>query len=469
MKPAIGATLTGFLGSTSSDDADVTTTFSADRATTGSGIYLSVSGRRVSAGNEYRAKLRLTSSNTVVLSLIRLVGKTETAITPAATVPGLTLAPGKKVSVRLQVTGTGPTTVRARVWAAGTTEPTGWTQTVLDSTAALQAAGSVGLSAASSSTSTNTPVVTFNSFTAQPTVSGPVNPAPTAAFSSPCTDLSCTFDGSASTDDGSIASYAWDFGDGATASGVTAPHSYAVAGTYTAKLTVTDNQGATDSVSHPVTVTSAGAQPLARDTFARTVANGWGSADVGGAWGKTGTASSFSVGGGSGAMTLAAGKQVTATLGGVSSTGTDLTFQLSADKLTAGYYVTVTGRRTAAAGEYRAKIKITSPGSVTLALTRFVGGTETTIKGGTVSGLTYTAGMPLRVRLQVFGTSPTTVRAKVWPASGSEPSAWQQSVTDSTAGLQEAGSIALTTYLTGSATNGPIVGRVSDLAAEPAP
>ena len=200
MKPAIGATLTGFLGSTSSDDADVTTTFSSDKTTTGSGIYLSVSGRRVSAGNEYRAKLRLTSSNTVVLSLIRLVGKTETAITPAATVPGLTLAPGKKVSVRLQVTGTSPTTVRARVWAAGTTEPTGWTQTALDSTAALQAAGSVGLSTSLSSTSTNTPVVTLQQLhRPADRPGGPVNPPPTAAFSSPCTDLSCTFDGSAST------------------------------------------------------------------------------------------------------------------------------------------------------------------------------------------------------------------------------------------------------------------------------
>ena len=400
MKPAIGATLSGFLGSTSSDDTDLTTTFSSDKTTTGNGIYLSATGRRVSAGNEYRAKLRLTASNTVVMSLVRLVGKTETAVSPSVTVPGLSLAPGKKISVRFQVTGTSPTTLKARVWAAGTTEPTGWTQTAVDSTAALQTAGSVGINTNLSSSSTNTPVVSFSSFTAQPTVAGtPANPSPTAAFSSPCSDLACTFDGSASSDDGSIASYAWAFGDGATASGVTASHTYAVAGTYTAKLTVTDNQGATDSTSHAVTVTSAAGQPLARDTFARTVSGGWGTADVGGAWARTGTASSFSVGGGSGAMTLAAGQKVTATLGGVSSTGTDLTFQLSADKLTDGYYVTATGRRTAAGGEYRAKIKITAPGTVSLSLTRLVGGTETTIKSATtVSGLTYTPGMPLRVR-----------------------------------------------------------------------
>ncbi|MDP2496665.1 MAG: PKD domain-containing protein, partial [Candidatus Palauibacterales bacterium] len=41
------------------------------------------------------------------------------------------------------------------------------------------------------------------------------NSAPTADFTSSCTDLSCSFDGSGSSDsDGSIATYEWDFGDG---------------------------------------------------------------------------------------------------------------------------------------------------------------------------------------------------------------------------------------------------------------
>ena len=54
-------------------------------------------------------------------------------------------------------------------------------------------------------------------------------------------DEPVTFDGSASTDDSAIDSYAWDFGDGGTAEGATAEHSFAEAGVYTVTLTVTDD------------------------------------------------------------------------------------------------------------------------------------------------------------------------------------------------------------------------------------
>ncbi len=54
-----------------------------------------------------------------------------------------------------------------------------------------------------------------------------------------------TFSGAASKDpDGSIASYAWEFGDGTTAMGVTVRKTYTADGAYVAKLTVTDDRGA---------------------------------------------------------------------------------------------------------------------------------------------------------------------------------------------------------------------------------
>lgn len=48
------------------------------------------------------------------------------------------------------------------------------------------------------------------------------------------------FDGSGSTDDRGIVSYSWNFGDDATASGVTASHVYQAVGIYTVILTATD-------------------------------------------------------------------------------------------------------------------------------------------------------------------------------------------------------------------------------------
>ena len=66
---------------------------------------------------------------------------------------------------------------------------------------------------------------------------------------------SAQFDGSGSSDeDGTIASYHWDFGDGESADGVTVGHVYATAGQFTATLTVTDDAGDTATDTAVVTV-----------------------------------------------------------------------------------------------------------------------------------------------------------------------------------------------------------------------
>ncbi len=65
--------------------------------------------------------------------------------------------------------------------------------------------------------------------------------------------LDVSFDGTASTDDGTIVTYLWHFGDGSTGSGITATHTYASTGTYSVTLTVTDDEGA-QNTSAPITI-----------------------------------------------------------------------------------------------------------------------------------------------------------------------------------------------------------------------
>jgi len=59
-----------------------------------------------------------------------------------------------------------------------------------------------------------------------------------------CVDKETIFNGSGSSDpDGDALTYRWDFGDGATAEGMTVTHAYAKSGEYTVMLKVDDNSG----------------------------------------------------------------------------------------------------------------------------------------------------------------------------------------------------------------------------------
>ena len=84
---------------------------------------------------------------------------------------------------------------------------------------------------------------------------GPPNQPPTASFTNSCSLLTCAFDGTGSSDaDGTIASYAWDFGDGTTDNTTATPsHTYSAEGNYTVTLTVTDNRGGMSTSQQTVT------------------------------------------------------------------------------------------------------------------------------------------------------------------------------------------------------------------------
>ena len=470
-----GASRTISLDSTKKTDAEVATRLSFDKAQTGGGSYVAVIGRRVDASNDYRLKLRAQAGGAVTAQVVRVVGGTETVIQNRTTVPGLTWNAGEFLKVRFQATGTSPTTLNAKVWKDGTSEPSAWTLTGTDATAALQVAGSFGIWDYLSGTSTNGPLtLSVDDFVAGPTggvTPPPSNVAPTASFTSGSNNLVASFDASGSSDpDGTIASYAWTFGDGLTGTGVTPSHTYAAAGTYNVALTVTDNQGATGTSSGQVTVTAPVGSNYASDAFSRTLASGLGTADLGGTWTVSGAAANYSVSGGVGRLSTTPGGSRQATLDGVQQTNTEVDVDLSLGQAQTGggTYVAVIGRRVNASNDYRLKLRAQAGGAVTAQLVRVVGGTETVIQNvTTVPGLSWGAGEVLHVRLQVSGTGTTNLAAKVWKDGSAEPAAWQLQAADTTAALQANGGVGIWHYLSGTATTTPMVLSIDNFVAGP--
>ena len=103
-----------------------------------------------------------------------------------------------------------------------------------------------------------------NTVSRQINVSDSSNPeAPNAIFTYEQTDaLTIGFDGSGSTDNGSIVSYFWQFGDGSFGVGETVSHTYATPGTYTVLFDITDNENNREAISRFVVVTEDSPQTL---------------------------------------------------------------------------------------------------------------------------------------------------------------------------------------------------------------
>jgi PKD repeat protein len=460
MNLGAGSTRFARLNSVSSSDVDLQATLSLSAMPTGGGSYTDFIGRQVGT-SQYLAEVWIKPTGAVFVVL-----EQGSTVLTAVAVPGLTYTPGMQLQVRTRVTGTSPTTLQAKVWPTGQAEPSGWTATKTDTTAALQAAGSIGVSGYLSGSATSPVTTSFDNLSAKTSTAPPPNQAPTAAFTTATSGLGLSVNGSGSSDpDGSIAGYAWTFGDGQTATGATASHTYASAGTYTVGLTVTDNSGAPSAVvTHSVTVTAPPVNVLAQDAFGRTTSNGWGTADVGGAWSTAGAASAYSVSGGAGLQVVPAGSTKTSSLSSFSGSATDVQVGFTTDKAPTGggVFVSAIGRDVGATN-YQARVWLQASGAVQLQLLQ--GGTALQLVN--ITGLSYTPGTVLQVRLQVFGTSPTTVRAKVWASAQTEPSSWQASTTDATAALQTNGSVGLRTYLSGVATDTPLTVRFSGFLVSP--
>ncbi len=437
-------------------------TFSADlafsKAATGGGIFSGIAVRKVGS-TQYRFRIWTSTSGTELM-IDRTAGGNTTVLSNTY-VAGLIYAPGATWRLKLDATGTSPTTLTAKIWDLSQTEPALPQLTTTDSTAALQGPGGIGLDNFLSGSATNAPNnVIYDNLIAGTGAEVPTpNVAPTANFATSVSHLGLNVDGTGSTDsDGVIVSYEWDFGDGATATGSTASHTYGAAGSYTVSLTVTDNDGDTNTKTSTVIATEpTGPAVQAADSFERSVSQGWGSANVGGNWSIAGGFDRlFSVSDGVGVQQLnVPGRALASSLDSVSATNvvfsTDLAFSKAA---TGGGIFSGIAVRKVGSTQYRFRIW-TSASGTELIIDRTSGGNTAILTNTYVAGLVYAPGATWRLKLEATGTGLTTLTAKIWDLSQTEPALPQLTATDSTAALQGPGGIGLDNFLSGSATNAP--------------
>ena len=139
----------------SAADLDIVASMSTDKLATGGPHFLNLVGRYADAGNHYLARVAFNTDQTITLTLRKRVAGTETLLATASDTSSLTHAAGRLFTVRLQITGS---TLNAKIWLTGTTEPAAWSVTVTDT--ALTAAGAIGTRTILSSANTNTlPVI----------------------------------------------------------------------------------------------------------------------------------------------------------------------------------------------------------------------------------------------------------------------------------------------------------------------
>lgn len=279
------------------------------------------------------------------------------------------------------------------------------------------------------------------------------NTAPTASFTTSVTDLDLAVDAAASADsDGTIASYSWNWGDStANGTGATASHSYAAAGTYTVTLTVTDDDGATATTTRSVVATDPVVPPgdfAAADDFGRTVAQGWGPADVGGAWSvESGSSTPLSVDGSSGLLALGAGSTRNVMLNDADLQDVRVSVDFSLDQApsTGSAFFGVIARSTGG-DDYRVRTWLRDNGSVWLVLQHG----RTVLSTYPVPGLVRAAGDSFTLAAEVSGSTSTTFSASIWRTGTTQPATWQVVANDA-AGPDASGAVGVHSNRSGSA------------------
>ena len=183
---------------------------------------------------------------------------------------------------------------------------------------------------------------------------------------------------------------------------------------------------------------------IGHDSYSRSGTT-WGTADQGGAYVLKGTGATQN---GQGTTTLAAGWTFEANLNAISASDVNVADTVSVTTGSSDTFSLMTGwvaRRQADGSQYNAGLTVNQAGRATLGVTRVNGKTNTWLSGVVVP-FTVKPGQAVRGELQVTGTSPVMVRARISPVDG-PVSPWQvEFEDDSSSRLQDPGSIGLRNY-----------------------
>jgi hypothetical protein len=101
--------------------------------------------RDAADGHAYQPTIHLPVAGAVTVTIEVVAGASTGQVGGPIAVPDLSMATDTRINVRVELSGSDPTTISVRAWPVAEREPRYWDLTVTDWTGSLQAAGSIGL------------------------------------------------------------------------------------------------------------------------------------------------------------------------------------------------------------------------------------------------------------------------------------------------------------------------------------
>jgi trimeric autotransporter adhesin len=178
------------LVSTQPAAADVSAVLDLAQSSVQGDQFLSLLLRR-SAAADVRVRVTLAADGAVRLSAVTRSGSTERLLASPVTVAGLRHAAGKALRLEAQVAGSGPVSLRARIYASGTTAPATWPLAATATSGVPTSAGSVGIAAYAGRTAPSPTALSIDNLSAGagpsslPTVTPTGSTTPTPTTSTP--------------------------------------------------------------------------------------------------------------------------------------------------------------------------------------------------------------------------------------------------------------------------------------------